>query len=177
MATNEQKPTAPSTPDSTLPPIQLNQDLITAIATAVALALKGSSGPQFTMEELGKTIGKSVADGIGAQTRRKVTIGEYIRRAGTSVFHPKALADTPRFRSHARFFQNGTPVHHATCTDREVELLNRIDHSGRYVDRLVEVAFTEEGSDQIVDIRFNNSTPDKQIELKGHCKNFEDMLQ
>jgi hypothetical protein len=171
---NEQSKATPAAPE--LPPIQLNQDLITAIAAAVALALKQSNGPQFSMEELGNTIGKSVAAGIASTTRRKVTIGEYIK-TGHSPFHPHPLAETPRFLSHRRYYQNGVAIQHTTCTDKEVELLNKIDHGGRYVNRLVEVQYRDEGSDVAIDIRFKNATPDLQLELKGHCKNFEDMLE
>ena len=171
---NEQKSSTPPSPE--LPPIQLNQDLITAIAAAVAMAMKGSAGPQFSMEDLGKTIGQAVASGIGAQTRRKVTIGEYVK-SGHSPFHPKPLAETPRFTPHHRFYQNGAPIHHVNITDEEVVLLNKIDHSGRYVDRLVEVQYGEDGADTVVNICFKNATPDLQIELKGHCKNFADMLR
>ncbi len=75
------------------------------------------------------------------------------------------------------YFQNGVKIEYASTYDKEIALLNRITHSGRYINRLVEVVVSQEGADDTVDIRFNNKTPDMQMELKGYCRNFVDMLE
>lgn len=121
---------------------------------------------------LGKVIGDAVATGMQKNTRPKVTIGQYLK-TGHSSFHPKG----PGPALLRRTFQNDAMCNPATLYDREVELLNRLTHSGRYIDRLVEVEIRPEGAEDVVYIRFNNRTPDQQIELKGHVKNFIDMLE
>lgn len=127
------------------------------------------------MAGLAKAIGESVAAGIAANTPpRKVSIGDYLRRGNTSPYHPKSNAETPRFRR--MYSQNGFRIEHATTYDREIELLNSITHSGRYIDRLVEVVVAEDGSHETVDIRFNNKI-DKVYELKGKAATFEIMLE
>ena len=153
--------------DATPAPIAIDPQLIAAIATAVAQALKATSGPQFSMEELGETIGQAVAKGIGETTRRKVTIGEY-RMTGHSQFHPKPLAETPKLKRAC--WQNGFYMNETTLFDDEVSLLNKITHSGRYIDRLVEVGIRGEGTaTEEVYITFPNKDMNDQMMMRDHC--------
>ena len=153
--------------------IALDPNLIAAIVGAVMTSMKGQ-GPQFSMEELGQTIGDAVALGIGKTTRRKVTFGEY-QLTGHSPFHPKPIAETPTLRR--RCWQNGIWMVPTTLFDREIVLLNQITHSGRYVNRLVEVILRNEGADEEIDVRFPNKGIDDQLMMKGYAKNFVDMLE
>lgn len=154
-------------------PIQINTELITAIAAAVAQALKGSQ-QTFSMEELGQVIGTSVANGIARTTRRKVTIGEYLQR-GHSPFHPKPLAETPTLKYPS--FQNGAWMNPATLHDEEINLLNQITHSGVYIDRRVTVVFSDFPGDERIDIRWADGTPDQRLAIMRYFSNFEQCLK
>lgn len=153
-------------------PIQLDQNLIATIAAAVALALKaqGEAQPQLDMQLLGDAI----AAGISKTTRRKVTFGEYAL-TGHSRFHPKPFAETPILRRQS--WQNGIWMNPATLHDEEITLLNSITHSGRYMDRQVEVILRGEGASEEVDIRFPNKDINDQLMMKGYAKDFADMLR
>ncbi len=143
-------------------------------------ALRGDGGLKgYDPDTLGEVIGKAVAQGINSTNRRKVTAGEY-RLRGHSPFHPKPQKDTPVLRRQT--WQNGVWCNPTTLTDDEIALLNQITHSGRYIGdegtrRLVEVIVRTDGSEEAVEIRFNVSTPDSQLELKGYVRNFADMLR
>lgn len=125
------------------------------------------------LSDLGKAMGDAVAAGIAAGTRRKVTFGEYQARGGYSPFHPDPKK---RVKFNRAYFQNGRPIELATAFDAEVELLNQITHSGRYIDRLVEVVVQQDGSEETVDIRFSNKSQ-YAFELKGKAKDFTEMLR
>lgn len=175
MANHEapKQATAPQT--ITLDTDQLNAMIAAAVAEAMKKQVQAPQ-PPLDMMELAKAIGSSVAFGIEQNAPpKKVTIGQYIRRGGNSPFHPKPAKDTPSLKRHC--FQNGVRLNESTLYDREIELLNKLTHSGRYINRLVEVVVTDNGSDTEVDIRFNNSTASHQIELKGEVKDFRDMLR
>jgi hypothetical protein len=128
-------------------------------------------GAAITMS--GAELGKAIAEGIAGATPRKVTFGEFARRPDP-IYHPLGKQGPQMKRP---YFQNGVKLEYASTHDKEIALLNRITHSGRYIDRLVEVVVAQDGADDTIDIRFSNKTPDMQIELKGHCRNFLDMLQ
>ncbi len=126
-----------------------------------------------SVADLGKAMGDAVAAGIAAGQRRKVTFGEYQARGGNSPFHPDPNKRVTMKRS---YFQNGRQIEHSTAYDAEIELLNQITHSGRYIDRLVEVVVVQDGSEEAVDIRFSNKSQ-YAFELKGRCRDFTEMLR
>ena len=120
-----------------------------AFATALAAAISASQGP------------------------KKVTFGEYTRRP--SIGHPLGPKG-PQFTR--EYFQNGFRLEWPTTPDVQIELLNKIDRSGRYFDRKVEVLVREDGvNESSVDIRFSNQTADQRFLLTGYFKTFTDMLQ
>lgn len=129
--------------------------------------------PQVNLQDLGQVMGDAVARGIAANTRRKITFGEYVARGGNSPFHPDPQKKVKLTRV---CFQNGHMIEHGTAFDRELELLNKITHSGRYIDRLVEVVVAQDGSEETVDIRFSNKSQ-FAFELKGRAKDFTAMLE
>ena len=97
-------------------------------------------------------LGAAIAAGISqSQPPRKMTIGEYVRRGKINQYHPDPKV---RLKFDREYYQNGRLIEFATTFDREVELLNQITHSGRYIDRLVEVVVIQNGSEEAVDIRF-----------------------
>lgn len=126
-----------------------------------------------TMDQFGEALTAigSIAQTIAAnQPKRKVTIGDYNPK---SVLHPDGIKNTPKLTR--KCYQNGVELHEDTLKDSEIRLLNRITHSGRYIDRKVEVFLQQNGSTDDVHIRYNNKR-DAMFELREFVRNFEDML-
>jgi hypothetical protein len=146
----------------------LAQTIAAAIAQAMAAQSTAQAGNQA---DLGTTIGAAVASGIAQTTRRKVTNGEYEQRGRINSYHPKGKAETPTLKR--QVWQNDTLLQQSTLFDREIDLFNRITHSGRYMDRKVEVIFTEDD----VYIRYNNKTADQRFELKNHFRSLIELLE
>lgn len=128
----------------------------------------------LTQAQFAKALGDAVAEGMAKNAApRKMTFGEYAR-TGASPFHPKGGAQTPK--ASRVYMQNGWPMPLAQVHDDEIRLLNRITHSGRYIDRKVEVVVNDDNAEETVDIRFSNKI-EHAFELKGLARNFKDMLQ
>jgi hypothetical protein len=164
---NDKNATPATTPNENLVMMDVNV-LAATIAQAVAAAMAAN---QNNDSALGKTIGEAVASGIAATTRRKVTNGEYEQRGPRNSYHPKSPAETPKLRR--EFFQNDTFCHQQTLLDREISLLNRITHSGRYFDRLVEVICSEDA----IAVRYNNKTQEQKFTLKNHFRSLVELLE
>lgn len=126
-------------------------------------------------EKLGSAIGDAVSKGIAATQRPKVTVGQYVRRP-YSVFHTEGKGDHARPKLTRTCWQNDSWLNPDRLMDSEIRLLNRITHSGRYINRMVEVVVLPNGAEDEVFVRFHNSTHDQRFELKGYVRNFEDML-
>lgn len=134
------------------------------------------SGPppgMISLTDLGQVIGDAVARGISANTRKKVTFGEYDPKSPFQKGLPKN--QVPKLRREC--YQNGAHIDQTKLFPNEITLLNALDRSGRYINRMVEVIVREDGVDEVVEVRFNNRTTSQQLELKGYAKSFEDMLQ
>lgn len=125
------------------------------------------------LSDLGKAMGDAVAQGIAAGTRRRLTFGEYLARGGNSPFHPDP---NKKIKMNREYYNNGRLVEFSTVKDVEIELLNQITHSGRYINRLVEVIVQQNGSEEAVNIVFSNKSQ-FAFELKGLARDFEDMLR
>jgi hypothetical protein len=166
MANDKNAPATPATPENLIT-VDANV-LAQTIAAAVAQAMAANKPDQA---DLGNTIGSAVASGIAATTRRKITFGEYDALGPRNSYHPKPKAQTPVLKRSV--WQNDTPLQPSTLFDREIELMNRITHSGRYFDRLVEVIFNEDD----VYIRYNNKTADQRFELKNHFRSLIELLE
>jgi hypothetical protein len=138
--------------------------LAATIASAVAQAMAAQPHQP-------STLGEDIAKGIAASTRRKVTFGEYDALGPRNSYHPKSKAETPVLKRN--FWQNGAQLNHSTLFDREIELLNRITHSGRYMDRKVEIIYTPED----VHIRYANKSPDQRMELKNFFRSLQELLE
>lgn len=142
-------------------------ELASMIADAIASSKANS--PDFTA--MGESIGAAVAAGMPKAAPRKVTFGEYQKRVH-SVMHPDP--NFPNGPAMTRnYWVNGDRLMQGTATDLEINLLNKITHSGRYINRLVEVMC---GSDE-VRIHWNTKTPDQRFEAAQHWRNFEDMAR
>jgi len=112
-------------------------------------------------------MGKAFASGLASTTRRKVTIGEYVAKmkVGRSVLR-------------RRVFQNGYPVQvtFTSPTNTEVDLLNQITHSGRYLNGVVDVVLANEGAEEVIHLSYNCATIDQRMENKSLWNGFDDLL-
>jgi hypothetical protein len=124
------------------------------------------------MEDFGDAIGQAVAKGIAAtQPPRKMTPGEYARREAQR--NPK-----PKLKFTA-LIQNGVAIDVPSTggvTPKAVLAMNKFTHSGRYLDRRVEVILHEQGTDAVLDIRYSNKSSDQRMENKSLFRNFEDLV-
>ena len=147
------------------------------LAAMIAEALQARdddepTGPPPGME-LAKAIGDAVAEGMAKNNPKRVSYGAYLKRP--TLNHPLGLL-SPKFSR--VYFQNGLIVPYDSVNDEQVKMLNGITHSGRYIDRKVEIIVRDEGGDaQSVDIRYRNAMLDDRMELKSLFKNFTDLLE
>jgi hypothetical protein len=102
--------------------------------------------------------------------RRKVSIAEYDPKTPWHPDKTKALKLT------RVCFQNGIQIREENIANADIALLNRIDRSGRYIDRLVEVILRDDGAEDTVEIRYKNKTPDQRNDIMRRVRSFEDML-
>lgn len=147
---------------------QLNSLVGTITEKVMAgLASNGALGGMNTQGNLGEVIGRAVSDGMVAHTRPKVSIGQYLakRNAGRAV-----LARTT--------YQNDKLVDAGVLDNEEIDLLNKITRSGRYIDRKVEVLVGSDGVDEVVVFRYHDKTKEQQWALVGSgVINFKAMLR
>ncbi len=119
------------------------------------------------LDSMAETIAEGVARGIAATSPKKLTFGQYTKREAQRNPKPKLTR---------KMFQNGYPVDAEVLSAKEIEALNRITHSGRYLDRRVEVIVNDDGGDgEVVQIRYANKTPDQRFENKSHFLNIGDL--
>lgn len=126
--------------------------------------------PAFGMEQLATMIGSSVAQAIESQSPKKIPYGKYEPR---TPWQPTKAGAHKLTRP---CYQNGIGADEQKMTNVEIDLWNRLTHSGRYLNRLVEVAFIEDGSVTHVNLRYNNKTPDQRMLLKDEARNLTEML-
>ena len=160
---------------STLDMNQLVQ-LVAATVVQVMQAQGGAAAPAvaggFDMDRFAKIIGDSVAAGVARNApRRKISISEYEPR---SPFHSGLKKDKPKLRRPV--WQNGSFCMPDLLHDEEIELLNKITHSGRYLDRKVEVIVDTNLAEEPLYIRFDNRR-DAAFELKSVARDFREMLR
>ncbi len=147
------------------------------LAAMIAEALQAREDEKPTAPppgmELAQAIGDAVAAGLEKNNPKKVTYGQYLKR-GTKN-HPLGLL-SPKFTR--LYFQNGHEVPYDMVTDAVVVLLNSISHSGRYLDRKVEVIVRDTGGDtQSVEFRYMNASIDDRMELKSLFRSFPDLVK
>ena len=142
-------------------------ELASMIADAVA-AHKVNS-PDF--EAMGESIGAAVAAGMPKPPPRKVTFGEYQKRVHSSTHPDPLFPNGPPLKRQC--YVNGDRALENVLTDAEINLLNQVTHSGRYVNRLVEVMC---GQDE-VHVRWNTKSNDQRNEAAQNWKSFEDLMR
>ena len=122
------------------------------------------------LQEFGKGIADAITAGIAESRPKKVSFGQY---------DPKSPWQPDKRKAHKltrECYQNGYRMNAAQLTNDEIDYLNRISRSGRYINRLVEVVIQTEGSDESVDLRYNNKR-DRALEMRGHVRDLADMLR
>lgn len=121
--------------------------------------------PAVDMSVFAAMIGAAVQQAQAEANPKRLTFGQYakLRNAGRQ----KLTRDC---------YQNGHIIDPGVLSNEEIALLNKLDRTGRYLDRLVEVLIRENGADEIVEVRFSNKTA-AAFELKGRARNFEHMLE
>lgn len=126
-----------------------------------------------SMQAFAKMIADGVTAGISNSTRRKVTFGEYETRP--TAYHPNKKSGPKLTRNYS---QNGIRIRYENSSDDEVRLLERLTHGGRYIDRLVEVIFVQDGTEESIDIRYNNKTNDQKLQIGSAVQgSFKRMLE
>lgn len=121
--------------------------------------------PAQLQEQFAIMLGNAVADGMAKHSPKKQTFGEYQRKINAG-----------RSKLTRQCFENGLLMHEEVLSNLEIDLLNKLDRSGRYLNRLVEVVISNEGADQSVELRYNCRTRDQMFALRGEAKSLEDML-
>lgn len=119
--------------------------------------------------EAAAAIGSAVAEGIAKTQRRKLTFGEFQAK--------KAAAQGAKHKLTRKCFQNGFMLTPHRLKNEQIDLLNKIDRSGRYINRLVEVAVRQEGTEETVHISWHCKTKDQRFEAQQHFRDFTDLLK
>lgn len=153
----------------TLTKQQLKQMIDEAIEEH-AEALSATPAEALT-SDMGTQIGEAVAAGMAKNQRPKVTYGQYIKRVHSSLHPDPALPNGPRLLR--QYWINGHHEDEQNLLDAEIRLLNQLTHSGRYINRLVEVIVANEGLDEIVQVRYDNT---KNSLLPNHSRSLVETL-
>ena len=124
---------------------------------------------QFTMAQFAQMLGQAVAQGVAsampARSVEKMTFGQYQKRLNAG-----------RSKMRRPYFENGIHQEGLVLTNAEIDYLNQIDRTGRYINRLVEVIVRQDGADEVLEMRWNTKR-DAMFELKGYARNFEDIVR
>lgn len=115
------------------------------------------------MEALADLFGKAVAAGL--RQDKKKSFGEYARKHARTVKLTRTCWECGfRLEDHA-------------LSDEEITLLNRIDRSGLYINKMVSVSVRENNGQEEVALDWSCKTPDQRNELKGEAKNLTEILK
>lgn len=151
-------------------PVVLSIEMLNALAATVTQAvmagLAAQQGAGTVPADLGATIGNAVASGMAASTRRKVTIGEYLARVN------KGRPTLTRI-----CWQNDHEIRETVCSAEEINLLNQVHRSGRYIDRLVQVIIGYDAGEEVVYIRYHDKGDHKFALSGAGVRNFATMLK
>lgn len=116
------------------------------------------------------TLAQAITAGITAAQPRKVSAGQYDPK---TPWQPNKR-DAKKLKYAC--YQNGYRIPVKRLTNKEIEGLNAIVRSGRYINRMVEVAVWDDGGTVQLDIRYSNKDKDQRFENKNHWRNFEELV-
>lgn len=120
-------------------------------------------------------IGDRIADGIA---RGMAELAPKRIKPGSSKFDPKSpfrSKNGPQLKGDC--YDNGIRQNQDQLYDREIELWNAIEHSGRYIDRMVEVIVSKDAGMRVVMIRYPDRTIDQRMDNKGRWRNHKELLE
>jgi hypothetical protein len=126
-------------------------------------------GNFVNVQDLGNVIADGIARGMAELAPKRKTFGQYLRE--TTKGRPKL--------NRSEYLMNGRPILEPTMTPDEINLLNRITRSGRYINRNVEVVVRGVDlpmAEQVVEFRYNNKTQDQRNVILRAWSSFSDML-
>ncbi len=143
--------------------ITVSKSELQAMINAAIAENKPATTAGLEPEQFATLIGTAVQQGMAKHQRPKVSYGEYIRRPHSSTHTDPKHPNGPTLTREVHV--NGLRQDPAILTDSEINFYNRINRSGRFIDRLVEVRVDSDN----VELRFNNKTVDQrnEIERKG----------
>lgn len=142
------------------------EDLAALVAQSVADALASAKAQESSRDADFERMGNAVAAGLTKSQRPKKSYGTYT-----------AERNKGRLKLTRMCFQNGFHLSDENLSNKEIQLLNGITHSGRYIDRLVQVVMRENGSEQEVDIRYSCKTVDQRNTAASLFKSLTDLLE
>lgn len=148
---------APAAPSGAL---VLTADMLQSIiSSAVTAALKATQSPTDVVQRVVDAITQNAP-------RRQVSIGEYLARP-----------ENKRLKMTRAYFQNGFPLYQdGNITNEEIKLLNSITHSGRYINRIVDVVVRQNGLEQEVFINYHNKGIDQRMNNQRHWSSLTELL-
>ncbi len=123
------------------------------------------------MRDMGQIIADGIAEGIQRNSPKKVPFGRYDPK---SPAHPNKAV--PRSKLSRACFQNGYRMDPKKLTNEEIDGLNAITRPGRYINRRMEVVIQNDGSQEVLELRYNNKTADQRFENKNHWRNMLDIV-
>lgn len=112
----------------------------------------------------------AIVSAVNAGKPKRVLFHEY---KPITKFNPtgKRVRELPY-----KVFQNGSPLHTDTLTDREIELLGKLK-AGTFVDGLVKIFMKDMGGDVEWHILYSCKTLEQRMNFKDHVRNFTDLLE
>lgn len=128
--------------------------------------------PVSMLADFGKILADSIVAGMAQQAGpKKVTFGQYDPR---SPWHPDKKK---RVKLTRVVFQNGNLVNPDMVLDADIVRLNKINRSGRYLNRKVEVSMREDVDAEVIYISYKTQTLDQRMENKTLFVDFSDLLK
>ena len=157
-----------STPQVPEPKSLSQTEFVAAIAAAVQAALAAHNGPNQA-----EVIAEAIAAGMAKNAPiRKMSYAEY-----TKTGRGRGPYGDGSVKMDRQYFQLGSRIMEHNVTNEEVELLNRLDRPGRYLDRLVEVIFQQDGPEEVVNIMWPCRTRDQIAHQQEKFNGLADLLR
>lgn len=147
-------------------------DLVEDVQPTPAQPAPGMLVQGFDMAQFAAVLAAAITKGnIDSRPVQKVKFAQYDPK---NIYHPDRKKAAHLTRA---CYQNGCLLMESTMFDREIELLNTLTHSGRYINRLVEIYISQDSSEDEVHIRYNNKSADQKLENKGAFPSLLSLLE
>jgi len=124
------------------------------------------------MAAFGQNLVTGISTEMAKANPRKVSIGQFDGQMPAQ----EGKSKNQKLKLKRACYQNGTRLNPITLFNREIDALNKLVRSGRYLNRLIEVVVHQDGSEEVVELRYKNRTIDDRMEHKGAYRDLSDML-